>query len=49
MANETAFSYQAPDRLIYNLLTGADAATQIDPETGDYEGYNKLKIIQKLV
>ena len=34
MATETAYSYQAPDELIYNLLTGADAGLQIDPETG---------------
>ena len=46
MANETAYSYQAPDQLIYNLLTGADAGLQIDPETGQSTRLGLLPLVE---
>ena len=36
MANETAFSYQAPDRLVYNLLTGGQERLGLLPLVEQY-------------
>ena len=47
MSNETAYSYQAPDELIYNLLTGADAGLQIDPETGKSTRLGLLPLVEQ--
>ena len=47
MSTETAYSYQAPDQLIYNLLTGADAGTQIDPETGKSTRLGLLPLVEQ--
>jgi hypothetical protein len=47
MANETAYSYQAPDQLIYNMLTGADAGLQIDPETGQSTRVGLLPLVEQ--
>ena len=36
MANETAYSYQAPDQLVYNLLTGGGDRLGLLPTVEDY-------------
>ncbi len=36
MANETAYSYQAPDQLVYNLLTGGGNRLGLLPTVEDY-------------
>ena len=36
MANETAYSYQAPDQLVYNLLTGGGSRLGLLPTVEDY-------------
>ena len=36
MANETAFSYQAPDELVYNLLTGRGGRLGLLPSVEAY-------------
>ena len=36
MANETAYSYQAPDELVYNLLTGRGGRLGLLPTVEDY-------------
>jgi hypothetical protein len=36
MANETAYSYQAPDELVYNLLTGRGDQFGLLPTVADY-------------